>query len=32
MAAGSARVLADVISGRRPEIDLAGLTIERYAG
>ena len=31
MAAGSARVLADVISGRRPEIDLAGLTIERYA-
>jgi D-amino-acid dehydrogenase len=32
MAAGSARVLADVISGRRPGIDLAGLTIERYAG
>jgi D-amino-acid dehydrogenase len=31
MAAGSGRVLADIISGRRPEIDLAGLTVERYA-
>jgi D-amino-acid dehydrogenase len=30
MAAGSGRVLADVISGRRPEIDLKGLTLERY--
>jgi D-amino-acid dehydrogenase len=31
MAAGTARVIADVVSGRAPEIDLAGLTIERYA-
>ncbi len=31
MAAGTGRVLADVISGRRPDIDLAGLTIDRYA-
>ncbi len=27
MAAGSGRVLADVVSGRTPEIDLAGLTL-----
>ena len=26
MAAGSGRVLADIVSGRRPEIDLSGLT------
>lgn len=31
MAAGTGRVLADVISGRAPEIDLAGLTVDRYA-
>ena len=31
MAAGTGRVLADVISGRRAGIDLAGLTIDRYA-
>ncbi|MDP9043412.1 MAG: D-amino acid dehydrogenase [Pseudomonadota bacterium] len=31
MAAGTGRVMADVISGRAPEIDLAGLTVERYA-
>ena len=31
MAAGSGRVLADLVSGRSPEIDLAGLTLERYA-
>jgi D-amino-acid dehydrogenase len=31
MAAGSGRVLADVISGRRPDIDLDGLTLARYA-
>jgi len=31
MAAGSGRVLADLISGRRPEIDLNGLTLARYA-
>ena len=30
MAAGTGRVLADVISGRSAGIDLAGLTIERY--
>ncbi len=32
MAAGTGRVLADVISGRLPGIDLSGLTIARYAG
>ncbi|HOX88572.1 MAG TPA: D-amino acid dehydrogenase [Burkholderiaceae bacterium] len=32
MAAGSARVVSDLIAGRKPEIDLEGLTIERYAG
>ena len=32
MAAGTGRVLADVISGRRPGIDLEGLTIARYPG
>ena len=31
MAAGSGRVLADLISGQRPEIDLDGLTLARYA-
>jgi D-amino-acid dehydrogenase len=31
MAAGTARVIADLISGRAPEIDLAGLTLERYS-
>ncbi len=30
MAAGTARVIADLISGRTPEIDLAGLTLARY--
>ncbi|MCG3190214.1 MAG: D-amino acid dehydrogenase 1 [Burkholderiaceae bacterium] len=30
MAAGTGRVLADLISGRRPEIDLDGLTMARY--
>jgi D-amino-acid dehydrogenase len=30
MAAGSGRVLADLISGRRPDIDLSGLTLARY--
>lgn len=30
MAAGTGRVMADLISGRRPEIGLDGLTIERY--
>ena len=32
MAAGTGRVLADVISGRQPGIDLEGLTIARYPG
>jgi len=30
MAAGSGRVLADVIAGRPPEVDLEGLTLARY--
>jgi D-amino-acid dehydrogenase len=30
MAAGTGRVMADVVSGRTPDIDLDGLTIERY--
>jgi D-amino-acid dehydrogenase len=30
MAAGSARIVADVIAGREPEIDLEGLTLDRY--
>lgn len=30
MAAGTGRVLADLISGRRPEISLDGLTMARY--
>ncbi|MEJ8847025.1 D-amino acid dehydrogenase [Variovorax rhizosphaerae] len=32
MAAGTGRVMADVISGRKPGIDMKGLTIDRYAG
>ncbi|QWP79252.1 D-amino acid dehydrogenase [Lysobacter sp. K5869] len=31
MAAGTGRVLADLIGGRAPQIDLEGLGIERYA-
>jgi D-amino-acid dehydrogenase len=31
MAAGTARVIADLIGGRKPAIDLEGLTIARYA-
>jgi D-amino-acid dehydrogenase len=30
MACGSGKVLADVIAGRKPEIDLGGLTVDRY--
>jgi D-amino-acid dehydrogenase len=30
MAAGTARVIADLISGRAPDIDLEGLTLARY--
>jgi D-amino-acid dehydrogenase len=32
MAAGTGRVMADLISGRAPGLDLDGLTVERYAG
>ncbi len=32
MAAGTGRLLTDWMSGRQPEIDTEGLTIERYAG
>ncbi len=32
MAAGTGRVMADVISGRPPAIDLDGLTVARYRG
>jgi D-amino-acid dehydrogenase len=31
MAAGTGRAIADLLSGRKPEIDFAGLTAERYA-
>jgi D-amino-acid dehydrogenase len=30
MAAGSGRVLADMVSGRAPELDMQGLTLARY--
>ena len=30
MAAGTARVIADLIGGRLPAIDLDGLTVARY--
>jgi len=30
MAAGTGRVIADLISGRKPEISLDGLTLDRY--
>ncbi|WP_275785352.1 D-amino acid dehydrogenase [Pararhizobium gei] len=32
MSTGSARVLSDLVSGRLPEIDAAGLAISRYGG
>jgi D-amino-acid dehydrogenase len=31
MAAGTGRMLADLIGGREPEVSLDGLTIARYA-
>jgi D-amino-acid dehydrogenase len=31
MAAGTARVIADLIGGRKPAIDMSGLTAARYA-
>ena len=30
MAAGTGRVIADLVSGRKPDIDIAGLTMSRY--
>jgi D-amino-acid dehydrogenase len=30
MAAGTGRVIADLVSGRKPEIDIEGLTMARY--
>jgi glycine/D-amino acid oxidase-like deaminating enzyme len=30
MAAGTGRVMADLVSGRAPAIDMDGLTVERY--
>lgn len=30
MAAGTGRVIADLVSGRPPEIDIAGLDMGRY--
>ena len=30
MAAGTGRVIADIVSGREPEIDIAGLSMSRY--
>ncbi|GGH52373.1 D-amino acid dehydrogenase [Comamonas phosphati] len=32
MACGSGRLIADLVSGRRPEISIEGLAIDRYAG
>jgi D-amino-acid dehydrogenase len=31
MACGTSRIVADLIDGRQPELDIAGLTLERYA-
>jgi D-amino-acid dehydrogenase len=31
MAAGTGRVIADLVSGRKPEIDIEGLTMARYS-
>ena len=30
MAAGSGKILADIVSGQSPEIDMDGLTLSRY--
>jgi len=30
-ACGSGRIVADLVSGQTPEIDMTGLTIERYS-
>jgi D-amino-acid dehydrogenase len=31
MACGTGRVIADLVSGRKPEIDVSGLAMARYA-
>jgi D-amino-acid dehydrogenase len=30
LSCGSARIIADIVSGRPPEIDLTGLTLDRF--
>ena len=30
MAAGTGRVIADIVSGKQPEIDISGLAMARY--
>jgi D-amino-acid dehydrogenase len=30
MAPGSGKIVADIVSGRTPEIDMDGLTLSRY--
>jgi D-amino-acid dehydrogenase len=32
MAAGTGRVIADIVSGRKPDIDISGLAMARYRG
>jgi D-amino-acid dehydrogenase len=32
MAAGTGRVIADIVSGKQPDIDISGLTMARYRG
>jgi D-amino-acid dehydrogenase len=32
MAAGTGRVIADIVSGKKPDIDISGLTMARYRG
>ncbi len=32
MAAGTGRVIADIVSGKKPDIDISGLTMARYKG
>lgn len=31
MACGSGRIIADIVSGRKPEVDIGGLNLSRYA-
>jgi D-amino-acid dehydrogenase len=30
MSCGSGRVLADMLSGKKPEVDVSALTVDRY--